>query len=81
MTSFSIQLGSVNDVKEFVEAASRLACDVDVLKGRYVVDGKSIMGMFSINLAGPVAVHVQGSEADAAALKTQIAAFLTQGGD
>ncbi|MPM80794.1 hypothetical protein SDC9_127844 [bioreactor metagenome] len=78
MSSFSIQLGSVNDVKEFVEAASRLPCDVDVLKGRYVVDGKSIMGMFSINLAGPITVHVQGTEADTAALKERAARFLVE---
>ena len=76
MTSFSILLTSVGNVKQFVEAASRLRCEVDVLSGRYVVDGKSIMGLFSINLSGPVTVQVHGTEQDAAALKAEAAAFV-----
>ncbi len=76
MTSFSILLTSVGNVKEFVEAASRQRCDVDVLAGRYVVDGKSIMGLFSINLSGPVTVQVHGTEQEAAALKADVAALV-----
>ena len=39
MTSFAVQLTSVADIKEFVDAANRLDCDVDVICGRYLVDG------------------------------------------
>lgn len=78
MISFSILLTSVNDVKEFVEAASHYRSDVDVLAGRYVVDGKSIMGLFSISLTGPVTVQVHGTAEDAAALKADVAAYVVE---
>ncbi|NCB63273.1 MAG: HPr family phosphocarrier protein [Clostridia bacterium] len=63
MTTFPIQLNSVSDIKLFVDAASRMDCDIDVLCGRYLVDGKSIMGLFSIDLSAPIEVEVHGSEA------------------
>jgi len=78
MTTFSIRLTSVSDVKLFVEAASRCRCEVDILTGRYVVDGKSILGLLSINLAAPVTVRVCGTEQEAAALKADAAAFVAE---
>jgi phosphocarrier protein HPr len=78
MTTFSILLRSVNDVKLFVEASNRLSCEVDVEAGRYVVDGKSILGLFSINLAGPITVKVHGTPEEGAALKADVAAFLVE---
>lgn len=41
-------------VKRFNLAMNQLACDVDLKQGRYVIDGKSIMGMFSLNLLEPI---------------------------
>ena len=66
MISFPIQLTSVSDIKTFVDAASRLDCDVDVICGRYLVDGKSIMGLFSIDLSEPIQLEIHGalSQAD-----------------
>ncbi len=77
MTSFSILLTSVNDVKEFVDAASRCRCEVDVRADRYVVNGKSIMGLFSIDLSRPVTVEVE-DEAQGGSLKTTVSAFLAK---
>lgn len=71
MTSFAVQLTSVADIKEFVDAANRLDCDVDVICGRYLVDGKSIMGLFSIDLSQPVEVEVADGQA-CAALKARL---------
>lgn len=76
MPDFSVRLTSVHDVKEFVEATSRCSCDVDVLSGRYVVDGKSIMGMFSISLSGPVAVRVHGGQEECDTLRAAVSAYL-----
>ena len=78
MTSFPIQLTSVSDIKAFVDAASRLDCDVDVICGRYLVDGKSIMGLFSIDLSEPIQVQVQGSQAQADIFKGAIQKFLVK---
>ena len=46
----------------------KLDCDVDIASGRYVIDAKSIMGIFSSNLSEPVMVriHADGEEADEA---------------
>ena len=54
---FQVLLTSVADVKEFVDVASACPCDVDVCTGRYIVNGKSIMGLFSIDLSKPVTVR------------------------
>ena len=54
MTTFKIMLSSINDVKDFVNIVSRYDFDVDLTSGRYVVDAKSIMGIFSLDLSKPI---------------------------
>jgi len=66
MPAFSLTLSSVEDVKNFVNAASTCPCDVDVRAGRYLVNGKSIMGLFSIDLSQSVQVEVADADACAA---------------
>lgn len=48
-------------------------CEVDVLSGRYVIDAKSIMGLFSLDLSHPVKVEVHGSDADRSAFEQSVA--------
>ncbi len=62
MKSFKISLSSINDVKNFVNAAGKQMCDIDIVSGRYVIDAKSIMGIFSIDLTKPVTVNVDGTD-------------------
>ncbi len=45
-------------IKRFNRAMNELECDVDLQQGRYVIDGKSIMGMFSLSLLDPIAIMV-----------------------
>lgn len=78
MISFPIQLTSVSDIKSFVDAASRLDCDIDVICGRYLVDGKSIMGLFSIDLSQPIVVEVHGTQAQADIFKSTIEKFVVE---
>lgn len=54
MTSFYVNLSLINSVKEFCKVASDVPCKVTLTSGIYVVDGKSIMGIFSLDLAKPV---------------------------
>ncbi len=58
MKTFNIQLNSINDVKLFVNIVSNYNCDIDLTSGRYVVDAKSIMGIFSLDLSKPIKVEV-----------------------
>ncbi len=73
---FQVLLTSVADVKRFVDVAAAYPYDVDVSTERYIVNGKSIMGLFSIDLAKPVTVklHQAGPEADA--MKAALADFI-----
>ena len=51
MKTFDLLLSSINDVKDFVNIVSKYDFDVDLTSGRYVVDAKSIMGIFSLDLS------------------------------
>ena len=53
-----VKLTTVTDVQEFCRAASALESDVFVSIGRYTVDGKSILGLFSLNLINTLDVSV-----------------------
>ncbi len=58
MKTFNISLKSITDVKDFVNVVNRYDFDVDLTSGRYVVDAKSIMGIFSLDLSSPIKVDV-----------------------
>ncbi|HHX36934.1 MAG TPA: HPr family phosphocarrier protein [Clostridiaceae bacterium] len=57
-----ILLDSVKAVKDFVRIVNDYPYDVDLLSGRYIVDGKSIMGIFSLNLHTPVLCRIHGDQ-------------------
>ena len=66
MEEIRIFLGTIERVKNFVNEVSHLECDVDIVSGRYVIDAKSIMGIFSLDLSKPINlnVHAEGSSLD-----------------
>ena len=71
MISTVVYLGTIEKVKAFVDSVSKLECDVDIISGRYIIDAKSIMGIFSLDLSKNVTVriHADGPRAEEA-LKT-----------
>lgn len=64
MKSLKVLLSTINDVKEFVNIVSRYDFDVDLVSGRYAVDAKSIMGIFSLDLSKPIEVNIHSDAAD-----------------
>ena len=62
MKNFNIMLHSINDVKTFVNSVNKYDFDVDLTSGRYVVDAKSIMGIFSLDLSNPIKVEVYSED-------------------
>lgn len=63
MRTMKIRLRTVEDVCAFVNDISKLTGDFELTSGRYVVDAKSMMGIFSLDLTEPLeltAFHVQG---------------------
>ena len=55
MKTLQISLNSIDKVKSFVNDITRFENDFDLVSGRYVIDAKSIMGIFSLDLTKPVA--------------------------
>ena len=64
MKTFDLLLSSINDVKDFVNIVGKYDFDVDLTSGRYVVDAKSIMGIFSLDLSKPIKVEVHSDDCD-----------------
>lgn len=62
MTTEKILLSSVNDVKDFVSAVTTANCDIDIAADRYVIDAKSIMGIFSLDLSKPINLNIHAEE-------------------
>ena len=58
MREVKIFLGTIERVKDFVNAVTRLDCDMDIVSGRYVIDAKSIMGIFSLDLSKPIDLNI-----------------------
>lgn len=63
MKTVQISLNSIDKVKSFVNDITRFDNDFDLVSGRYVIDAKSIMGIFSLDLSKPIElnVHAEGN--------------------
>ncbi len=65
MKSVNINLSLTEDIKDLVRITSKYPFDIDLKSGRYVVDGKSILGIFSLNLKKPIEVDIYSDDCDA----------------
>ena len=57
-----IMLKTINDVKSFVNTVAKYDCDADLLSGRYAVDAKSIMGIFSLDLSKEIEMEIHSDD-------------------
>lgn len=62
----NVKFSCVEDVKKFVRYAEQQSFEIDLVNGRYVIDGKSIMGIFSLDLSTPkmLEIHTSNDEAE-----------------
>lgn len=58
MKTVQISLNSIDKVKSFVNDITKFDNDFDLVSGRYVIDAKSIMGIFSLDLSKPIALNI-----------------------
>ena len=58
MKTIRISLNSIDKVKSFVNDLSQFNVDFDLVSGRYVIDAKSIMGIFSLDLSKPIDLNI-----------------------
>ena len=62
MKTVLISLNSIDKVKSFVNEISKFNNDFDLVSGRYVIDAKSIMGIFSLDLSKPISLNIHADE-------------------
>ena len=58
MKTVHISLNSIDKVKAFVNDITKFDNDFDLVSGRYVIDAKSIMGIFSLDLSKPIELNI-----------------------
>lgn len=58
MTETEVLLNNIDKVKSFVAAVSKFDTDMDLVSGRYTIDAKSIMGIFSMDLSKPIVLKI-----------------------
>ena len=74
MTSVNIKISTIAEVRDFVNAVAAFDGEIDLSSGRYVVDGKSIMGIFSLDLLSPIKLTIHSDKPDE--LLEKIKAFI-----
>ena len=62
MKKTEILIDSIDKVKAFVNEISKFDCDFDLISGRYVIDAKSIMGIFSLDLSKPIDLNIHNDD-------------------
>ena len=61
----TINLSSIEDVKTFVSIMNKCPFEADLVSGRYVIDAKSIMGIFSLDLTKPIQMNIHADDCEA----------------
>lgn len=63
MQEINIVLRDMQAIREFVKEVVALDYDVDLVQGRYIVDAKSIMGIFALDINSPIKVVANTKDA------------------
>ena len=62
MKTVKISLNSIDKVKSFVNDITKFDYDFDLVSGRYVIDAKSIMGIFSLDFSNPIDLNIHADD-------------------
>ncbi len=74
MQAVTISLTEVNQVKRFVNLVGQVPFDVDVVSGRYTVNAKSMLGIYSLDLSKPIQIVIYGDDCEE--LKEKLTEFM-----
>lgn len=75
MKTVQISLNSIDKVKSFVNDITKFDHDFDLVSGRYVIDAKSIMGIFSLDLSKPIDLNIHADD-DVDAILEALSSYL-----
>ena len=77
MKNTQILIDSIDKVKAFVNEIGRFDCDFDLISGRYVIDAKSILGIFSLDISKPIELDIHvNDESEAAEIMKALQPYL-----
>ena len=75
MKTVQISLNSIDKVKSFVNDISKFDFDFDLVSGRYVIDAKSIMGIFSLDLSKPIKLQAHTDDPEKPSWESSASTF------
>lgn len=75
MKTVKISLNSIDKVKAFVNEVTKYDAEFDLVSGRYVIDAKSIMGIFSLDLSKPIDLNIH-SESNIEEILSNLSEFI-----
>ena len=55
----SVKLNTINLVKEYIDIVSKSTCEISILCGKFLLDGKSFMSLFSMDLTKPIELVIR----------------------
>lgn len=58
MQEVQISLGTIEKVKQFVKTLAKFEGEFELVSGKYIVNAKSILGLFSVDLSKPVLLRI-----------------------
>ena len=77
MKTVRISLNSIDKVKSFVSELVRYSdVDFDLVSGRYVIDAKSIMGIFSLDLSKPIDLNIHADDGEMEDILSHLAPYI-----
>jgi len=78
LKTIKVSLNSIDKVKSIVNEINRFDIDFDLVSGRYVVDAKSIMGIFSLDLSKPIDLNIHADDEQAGAIAEDLAPYTVE---
>lgn len=78
MKTVKISLNSIDKVKSFVNDITKFDYDFDLVSGRYVIDAKSIMGIFSLDLSKAIDLNIHADNAEIDTILETLAPYLCE---
>ncbi|MDD7194532.1 MAG: HPr family phosphocarrier protein [Oscillospiraceae bacterium] len=70
-----VSLGTIESVKNFVTKITQFDEDFELIQGKYVVDAKSVLGIFSIDLSKPVLLRINAEGERLEQIKKEVKEF------
>lgn len=79
MNEFYIKVDSVDKVKDFVKVTNKIVPDMDLIVGRYIIDAKSIMGIFSVDLTRKILLKIHSdNEKECTEIRKKLEKFIVE---